>query len=253
MVKIGSGVREEKVYSKRKGFRSDRNAKYLETQGTRKSKKNAIQPKEISFDSSSREEFLTGFHRRKNERRVNASMQKRRSHTKKIRTERKDRREAARQQYNEMMQHPIKPDFTFQPSGEVEHSKFLVGSSALVCNGRIIPTGEQTSSAPQEDGDEFLSEQRFGTVVVSTKSIDIDTFVSRPKLIEDNMKADYIESTGHTLNSFRGKRQYQTNRKDKANSFSNKKYVQSELTRLKRLKAHGRCSKRNKKLSRKKK
>eukprot|EP00759_Apiculatamorpha_spiralis_P040051 PhF_6_TR38713/c1_g1_i1/m.57939 len=115
MVKVRSGAQKDTTYVARRGFRADRAERFLQAKmGNKKKVERKIAVKEIKFDPSSRADFVLGFHRRKNERKAKAQFQTRVTQQKKVKSDRQDLREAARQQYNATMQVPIQPDFTLK-------------------------------------------------------------------------------------------------------------------------------------------
>lgn len=148
MVKVKSGAIKEEGSVKRKGFKQDRSAKFMESRT--KGKKKKLVPrkaavKEIKFDNEARRDYVLGFHRRKNERRAQAQFQVRVTHRKKVQSDRQDMREAARQQYNALMQVPIGPDFTLdlQPKvGETRTEEVEMSSKATYGQGKVVVTTE---------------------------------------------------------------------------------------------------------------
>ncbi len=70
--------------------------------------------KSITFDENARREYLLGMHKRKNERRVDAVIQRRRKHRTDQSKLRRELREEARQQYNSAARVPILPDYSFE-------------------------------------------------------------------------------------------------------------------------------------------
>lgn len=127
----GSGGKKKK----KMGFKEDRSKHYWET--IKKGKKGADnrnapgsksqagkkkedpnkapggRAKSIVFDEKERSEYLLGMHKRKNERRVDAVIQRRKKHRKDQSKLRRELLEEARQHYNAAAKVPILPDYSF--------------------------------------------------------------------------------------------------------------------------------------------
>ena len=117
-VGLGSGKKNEK-----KGFKVDRYERYqakrrgevLPSKKEANRKKNLqTATKEVRFDESARHEFLTGFHKRKNERRVKAFTDAKKKIAKENQKMRQEQREEARRAYNNFAKVPILPDYSYQ-------------------------------------------------------------------------------------------------------------------------------------------
>lgn len=120
---------DDGTYKKKKsktGFKVDRAKNYLERlKGVKGGKKKESEKeakvqrvKAVVFDEKEREEYLLGMHKRKNERRVQAVIERRKKHRKEQSKLRKELREEARQQYNQAAKVPILPNYQFQfPEG----------------------------------------------------------------------------------------------------------------------------------------
>jgi hypothetical protein len=110
------------------GFKVDRMKNYLErirtsgsfVKGAGAHKASArrepkpVRVKAVTFDAAARAEYLLGMHKRKNERRVTAVIERRRKHRHETVKMRRELREEARQQYNSVAQVPILPNYEFQ-------------------------------------------------------------------------------------------------------------------------------------------
>ena len=69
--------------------------------------------KAVAFDEKERKDYLLGMHKRKNERRVTAVIERKKKHRKDQSKLRREMREEARQQYNSAAQVPILPNYAF--------------------------------------------------------------------------------------------------------------------------------------------
>ena len=77
-----------------------------------------VRPKVIKLDSAGMKDFITGFHQRKNQRRIFAIKKAKDEHRKTVNAERRQRREERRQTYNNMTQFPITEDYKLAIPGK---------------------------------------------------------------------------------------------------------------------------------------
>ena len=110
-------------YKKKKaklGFKSDRRQNFLDRiKGIKPGKKKEDEDKvkrtkAVAFDEEERKEYLLGMHKRKNERRVEAIVDRKKKHRKETSKLRKELREEARQQFNQASKVPILPNYQFE-------------------------------------------------------------------------------------------------------------------------------------------
>eukprot|EP01064_Diplonema_japonicum_P002523 TRINITY_DN115_c4_g1_i1.p1 TRINITY_DN115_c4_g1~~TRINITY_DN115_c4_g1_i1.p1 ORF type:complete len:236 (+),score=59.33 TRINITY_DN115_c4_g1_i1:72-710(+) len=78
----------------------------------------ASRPKVIKFDTDSMKDYITGFHQRKNQRRMYAIKKAKDEHRATVNSERKQTRESQRNLYNTMSQFPITEDFKLSMPGD---------------------------------------------------------------------------------------------------------------------------------------
>lgn len=159
-VGLGSGKKNEK-----KGFKIDRYERYqAKRRGEvvpNKKKKDVVQSatKEVRFDESARQEFLTGFHKRKNERRVKAFTDAKKKIAKENQKMRQEQREEARRAYNNFAKVPILPDYSYQlpnytgDDGEEEEGEDGSGDD---------DDDKAVSSRQQRERTVMQAEERFG-------------------------------------------------------------------------------------------
>ena len=111
--------------SEKKGFKSDRYDAYqkkfhptqwkkAQQEKSKKGQREGQRPKEIKFDDSSRREFLTTLHKKKNERRVTAFVDAKRKLAKENTKFRAEQKENARKMYNSMASIPILPNYSYK-------------------------------------------------------------------------------------------------------------------------------------------
>ncbi|CAG9581735.1 conserved hypothetical protein [Leishmania major strain Friedlin] len=104
----------------RKGFKSDRleNYKRMLAKKNGKTVRDAPtctpRPKALTFDDSSRRDYLLTLHKKKNERRVQAFVDAKRKQRKDSAKTRREQREEARRAYNNYARVPILPDYTYR-------------------------------------------------------------------------------------------------------------------------------------------
>ncbi|CBZ30153.1 conserved hypothetical protein [Leishmania mexicana MHOM/GT/2001/U1103] len=104
----------------RKGFKSDRleNYKRMLAKKSGKTVRDAptctARPKALTFDDSSRRDYLLTLHKKKNERRVQAFVDAKRKQRKDSAKTRREQREEARRAYNNYARVPILPDYTYR-------------------------------------------------------------------------------------------------------------------------------------------
>ncbi|AYU82350.1 hypothetical protein, conserved [Leishmania donovani] len=104
----------------RKGFKSDRleNYKRMLAKKNGKTVRDAptctARPKALTFDDSSRRDYLLTLHKKKNERRVQAFVDAKRKQRKDSAKTRREQREEARRAYNNYARVPILPDYTYR-------------------------------------------------------------------------------------------------------------------------------------------
>ncbi|AIN97509.1 hypothetical protein LPMP_200170 [Leishmania panamensis] len=104
----------------RKGFKSDRleNYKRMLVKKNGKAVKDVptrtVRPKTLTFDDSSRRDYLLTLHKKKNERRVQAFVDAKRKQRKDSAKTRREQREEARRAYNNYARVPILPDYTYR-------------------------------------------------------------------------------------------------------------------------------------------
>ncbi|KAG5491464.1 hypothetical protein JIQ42_01366 [Leishmania sp. Namibia] len=104
----------------RKGFKSDRLGNYRRMLAKKNGKKvsdaptRTARPKSVTFDDSSRREYLLTLHKKKNERRVQAFVDAKRKQRKDSAKTRREQREEARRAYNSYARVPILPDYTYR-------------------------------------------------------------------------------------------------------------------------------------------
>ncbi|KAG5493784.1 hypothetical protein JKF63_01616 [Porcisia hertigi] len=143
----------------RKGFKSDRLENYKRMLAKKNGKKvkdastHVVRPKALTFDDSSRRDYLLTLHKKKNERRVQAFVDAKRKQRKDNAKTRRDQREEARRAYNSYARIPILPDYTyrlpkqqddgFADDDEVEESEGMGGSCTHSENG-----GEEDTDIP---------------------------------------------------------------------------------------------------------
>eukprot|EP00331_Platyophrya_macrostoma_P000717 CAMPEP_0176408212 /NCGR_PEP_ID=MMETSP0127-20121128/1827_1 /TAXON_ID=938130 /ORGANISM="Platyophrya macrostoma, Strain WH" /LENGTH=249 /DNA_ID=CAMNT_0017787475 /DNA_START=102 /DNA_END=851 /DNA_ORIENTATION=+ len=128
----------------KKGFKVDRYERYQEhrkqqqglgtTKASKKEKPGSV--KEVRFDATDRKEFLTGFHKRKNERRATAFLDMK--HKQKVENSkfRREQREEARKAYNAYAKVPILPDYSYH-----------------------LPSAASAAGAGEDDEDSFHGEE----------------------------------------------------------------------------------------------
>lgn len=122
---IGSGKKKE-----RRGFKSDRLERFQVSRMKKMGKKvkevnkNAkpVTVKEVKFDDAARKEFLMGFHKRKNERRITAYLDVKRKQKKENTQFRREQREEARKAYNAYAKVPILPDYSYRLPNPLEEA-----------------------------------------------------------------------------------------------------------------------------------
>lgn len=109
-------------YKKKKaklGFKADRRKNFLDRikgikPGKKKEDDEAKRVKSVTFDEDERKEYLLGMHKRKNERRVEAIIDRKKKHRKETSKLRKELREEARNQFNQASKVPILPNYQFE-------------------------------------------------------------------------------------------------------------------------------------------
>ncbi|GET92105.1 hypothetical protein, conserved [Leishmania tarentolae] len=104
----------------RKGFKSDRLENYKRMlakkngKAVRDAPTRTVRPKTLTFDDSSRRDYLLTLHKKKNERRVQAFVDAKRKQRKDSAKTRREQREEARRAYNNYARVPILPDYTYR-------------------------------------------------------------------------------------------------------------------------------------------
>eukprot|EP01063_Lacrimia_lanifica_P006015 TRINITY_DN13615_c2_g1_i1.p1 TRINITY_DN13615_c2_g1~~TRINITY_DN13615_c2_g1_i1.p1 ORF type:complete len:217 (+),score=104.10 TRINITY_DN13615_c2_g1_i1:53-703(+) len=127
MPKIKKGFKVDRLKSKndpaklRKGRRGKEAAERAAKEAVQASSGTQVaRPKVIKFDTDSMKDYITGFHLRKNVRRMQAMKKVKDDHRAQVNSERKERRESRRLVYNTISQFPINEEFRLVMPGQEE-------------------------------------------------------------------------------------------------------------------------------------
>lgn len=182
----------------KKGFKVDRYQRYQEnrkrqqgiaTKDSKKEKPGSV--KEVRFDASDRKEFLTGFHKRKNERRATAFMDVK--HKQKVENSkfRREQREEARRAYNAYAKVPILPDYSYRlPSAAEADAPHADGDDAEGSDSGDDTMGDSFFRADNELGDygDGVSVTVQPLRRASQVALPTNDFSDLPKAVADELK-----------------------------------------------------------------
>eukprot|EP01059_Diplonema_ambulator_P005967 TRINITY_DN1573_c0_g1_i1.p1 TRINITY_DN1573_c0_g1~~TRINITY_DN1573_c0_g1_i1.p1 ORF type:complete len:235 (+),score=51.07 TRINITY_DN1573_c0_g1_i1:46-705(+) len=125
MVKIKKGFKVDRIKARRDPANLRKNKRGGKKDDNKQGTVNvstgtgaAARPKIIKFDTESMKDYITGFHQRKNQRRMYAIKKAKEEHRATVNTERKQKRESRRQMYNNLSQFPINEDFKLTMPGD---------------------------------------------------------------------------------------------------------------------------------------
>ncbi|KAJ9467372.1 hypothetical protein DIPPA_08471 [Diplonema papillatum] len=123
MPKLKKGFKVDRIKAGKdpSNLRKGKRAKPAETQvisANTSTSAAAARPKAIKFNATQMQEYITGFHVRKNQRRMYAMKKAKEDHRSSMNDERKKRRESRRQIYNKLSQFPISEDFRLSLPGD---------------------------------------------------------------------------------------------------------------------------------------
>jgi hypothetical protein len=151
---IGSGKKKE-----RRGFKSDRLERFqvsrLKKMGkkVKEANKNAkpVAVKEVKFDDAARKDFLLGFHKRKNERRITAYLDVKRKQKKENTQFRREQREEARKAYNTYAKVPILPDYSYRLPNPLEDAAAEAADDAEVFEDEEVDEDSAARASKSQD------------------------------------------------------------------------------------------------------
>lgn len=160
-VDVGEGTGKKKKHE-RLGFKQDRFENYqLKKQGKKvkekspKAKKTILldtqRVKSVRFDTTDREDFLGGFHKRKNERRVGAFVDAKNKIRRENAKMKKEQREEARRQYNQYATVPILPDYSYKIPDFVKEGR---QRGEVDANGNYVAEDDEDADVEGDDDDE---------------------------------------------------------------------------------------------------
>eukprot|EP00754_Rhynchopus_humris_P040102 Rhum_TRINITY_DN23149_c0_g1::Rhum_TRINITY_DN23149_c0_g1_i1::g.177257::m.177257 len=151
MVKIKKGFKVDRAKARRdpaqlrKGKRAVDAKKNSKVEASTAPTPASARPKVIKFNTDQMKDYITGFHVRKNQRRMYAIKKAKDDHRAQVNSERKDRREERRKIFNQISQFQINEDYKLEMPG--------TGSDDEAADDDDESSEDESDDADSDEGD----------------------------------------------------------------------------------------------------